>query len=240
MTRARASALGAAAALLWLLLGLWLAPRLGLHIDEASYLTADLERMPWFAAARAGNPAAWQPETLHYFWRYTVQDCHPFLLRLLTGLTMLALPAGGGGDGIPLAWRLPNIIIGTLAMGMVTAVAARLWGLAGWLGAAAALLASPRFLAYAFLATNDPTVTFLGALAALAAWAWLPRKRCWLIVPAALATAERYAMMGQHPMALRSADAAMQGLQQGTVDYLRAQDIAMTSRAVIEQQRKKR
>ena len=57
---------------------------------------------------------------------------------------------------------------------------------------------------------------------------------------AALATAERYAMMGQHPMARRSADAAMQGLQQGTVDYLRAQDIAMTSRAVIEQQRKKR
>ena len=57
---------------------------------------------------------------------------------------------------------------------------------------------------------------------------------------AALATAERYAMMGQHPMALRSADAAMQGLQQGTVDYLRAQDIAMTSRAAIEQQRKKR
>jgi predicted Zn-dependent protease len=57
---------------------------------------------------------------------------------------------------------------------------------------------------------------------------------------AALATAERFAMMGQHPMALRSADAAMQGLQAGTVDYLRAQDIAMTSRAAIEQQRKKR
>ncbi|BBF68070.1 M48 family metalloprotease [Sphingomonas bisphenolicum] len=57
---------------------------------------------------------------------------------------------------------------------------------------------------------------------------------------AALATAERYAMMGEHPMALRSADAAMQGLQAGTVDYLRAQDIAMTSRAAIEQQLKKR
>ncbi|WP_026149779.1 M48 family metalloprotease [Sphingobium xenophagum] len=57
---------------------------------------------------------------------------------------------------------------------------------------------------------------------------------------AALATAERYAMMDQHPMALRSADAAMQGLKPGTVDYLRAQDIAMVSRAAIEQQRKKR
>ena len=57
---------------------------------------------------------------------------------------------------------------------------------------------------------------------------------------AALATAERYEMMAQYPMALRSADAAMQGLKPGTVDYLRAQDIAMVSRAAIEQQRKKR
>lgn len=57
---------------------------------------------------------------------------------------------------------------------------------------------------------------------------------------AALATAERYALLGEHSMALRSADAAMQGLKAGTVDYLRAQDIAMTSRAAVEQQRKKR
>ncbi len=57
---------------------------------------------------------------------------------------------------------------------------------------------------------------------------------------AALATAERYSMMAQYPMALRSADAAMQGLKPGTVDYLRAQDIAMVSRAAIEQTRKKR
>ncbi len=57
---------------------------------------------------------------------------------------------------------------------------------------------------------------------------------------AALATAERYSMMGQDAMALRSADAAMQGLKPGTVDYLRAQDIAMVSRAAVEQQRKRR
>ncbi|AMK16983.1 MULTISPECIES: M48 family metalloprotease [Sphingobium] len=57
---------------------------------------------------------------------------------------------------------------------------------------------------------------------------------------AALATAERYALMGDNQMALRSADAAMQGLKPGTVDYLRAQDIAMVSRAAVEQKRKKR
>ena len=57
---------------------------------------------------------------------------------------------------------------------------------------------------------------------------------------AALATAERYALMGQDQMALRSADAAMQALKPGSVDYLRAQDIAMVSRAAIEQKRKKK
>jgi predicted Zn-dependent protease len=57
---------------------------------------------------------------------------------------------------------------------------------------------------------------------------------------AALATAERFALMGQDAMAMRSADAAMQGLKPGTNDYLRAQDIAMTSRASVEQKRKKR
>ncbi|HKY80202.1 MAG TPA: M48 family metalloprotease [Sphingobium sp.] len=57
---------------------------------------------------------------------------------------------------------------------------------------------------------------------------------------AALATAERYALMGEDQMALRSADAAMQGLKAGTIDYLRAQDIAMVSRAAVEQKRKKR
>lgn len=59
-------------------------------------------------------------------------------------------------------------------------------------------------------------------------------------VRAALASAERFAMMGQNEMALRSADMAMQGLKPGTVDYLRAQDIAMTSRALVEQKRKKK
>lgn len=59
-------------------------------------------------------------------------------------------------------------------------------------------------------------------------------------VRAALASAERFAMMGQDAMALRSADTAMQGLKPGTVDYLRAQDIAMTSRALVEQKRKKK
>ena len=47
-------------------------------------------------------------------------------------------------------------------------------------------------------------------------------------------------MTPQATLEVRSADVAVQGLKPGTVDYLRAQDIAMTSRAAVEQQRKKR
>lgn len=57
---------------------------------------------------------------------------------------------------------------------------------------------------------------------------------------AALATAERYQMTGNDQLALLSADQAMQGLKPGTIDYLRAQDISMVSRAAVESQRKRR
>jgi predicted Zn-dependent protease len=57
---------------------------------------------------------------------------------------------------------------------------------------------------------------------------------------AALATAERYSMQGQDALALRSADAALQGLKEGTTDWLRAQDISMVSRAAIEAQGRKK
>jgi len=206
MPRGRAALLGLLAGGLWLALGLWQAPRLGLHIDEAAYLTADLQRQPWFAAACAGEPAAWQPAALQRFWSYNEYDCHPFLLRLLTGLVLQYLPddqehlpgvrpepGAEGGDvrqsvpqSVPRAWRLPNILLGAVAAGAVTAVTAHWWGVLGGLGAAAALLASPRFLAYALLATHDPTVAFLAVLTGLAAAQWLMTPRQWLIVPLAL------------------------------------------------------
>ena len=48
---------------------------------------------------------------------------------------------------------------------------------------------------------------------------------------AALATAERYSLEGQSALALPHAERAMMGLAVGTPDWLRAQDIAMVSRA---------
>jgi predicted Zn-dependent protease len=56
---------------------------------------------------------------------------------------------------------------------------------------------------------------------------------------AALATAERYEMEGQYPLALRHAEVALGGIQSNSPDYLRAQDIAMVSRAALEKGRKK-
>lgn len=57
---------------------------------------------------------------------------------------------------------------------------------------------------------------------------------------AALATAESRAMMGDYPVALRSAEAAMAGLKEGTTDYLRAQDIAMVARSELDATKKKK
>lgn len=57
---------------------------------------------------------------------------------------------------------------------------------------------------------------------------------------AALATAERYQLTGQNTLALRHAERALEGIQPGSQDYLRAQDLAMVARAALEKDRKKR
>jgi predicted Zn-dependent protease len=51
---------------------------------------------------------------------------------------------------------------------------------------------------------------------------------------AALATAERYNLIGQPALALANAEQAMLGIPVGTPDWLRAQDIAMVSRSAVQ------
>jgi len=57
---------------------------------------------------------------------------------------------------------------------------------------------------------------------------------------AALATAERYNLEGNAKLAMVSAETAMRGIPPGTPDYLRAQDIAMVSRAEVDKKGKKK
>jgi predicted Zn-dependent protease len=57
---------------------------------------------------------------------------------------------------------------------------------------------------------------------------------------AALATAERYNLEGNAKLAMVSAETALRGIPQGTPDYLRAQDIAMVSRAEVDRNKKGR
>ena len=58
---------------------------------------------------------------------------------------------------------------------------------------------------------------------------------------AALASAERYSLEGRQPaLALRNAEMAMQGLPQGSPDWIRAQDISLVARAEVERERKRR
>ena len=57
---------------------------------------------------------------------------------------------------------------------------------------------------------------------------------------AALATAERSNLEGKPQLALASAQVAMKGIPAGTPDYLRAQDIAMVSRAELKKKKNRK
>lgn len=57
---------------------------------------------------------------------------------------------------------------------------------------------------------------------------------------ALLATAERYNLTRQPQLALASARAAMQGIERGSPDWLRAQDIALVAEADVERLKKRR
>lgn len=56
---------------------------------------------------------------------------------------------------------------------------------------------------------------------------------------AALATAERYSLEGKAAPALHSAEQAMTGLEKGTPDWIRAQDIAMVSKNALEKRKRR-
>jgi predicted Zn-dependent protease len=56
---------------------------------------------------------------------------------------------------------------------------------------------------------------------------------------AALATAERSNLEAKPKLALASAERAMKGIPAGTPDWLRAQDIAMVSRAELKDKKRK-
>jgi len=57
---------------------------------------------------------------------------------------------------------------------------------------------------------------------------------------AALASAERYVLQGNAPLALQSAEQAMGSLPDGSADWIRAQDIAILARDAVERERRRR
>ena len=58
------------------------------------------------------------------------------------------------------------------------------------------------------------------------------------IARAALASAERYDLQGQAPLAMRNANIAMAGIPKGTPDWLRAQDISMVATNQVDSKRR--
>jgi len=60
------------------------------------------------------------------------------------------------------------------------------------------------------------------------------------VAHAALATAERYSLEGRPALALASAENALRGIPEGSADWIRAQDISMTARTAVEEERRRR
>ncbi len=56
---------------------------------------------------------------------------------------------------------------------------------------------------------------------------------------AQLASAERFMLQGNYPGALRSSEIAMRGVEQGSADWIRAQDVKLIAQAEIEKKRDK-
>jgi predicted Zn-dependent protease len=57
---------------------------------------------------------------------------------------------------------------------------------------------------------------------------------------AAMASAERFHLQGQAKLALANAEFAVKGLPQGSADWIRAQDLALVSRATVDEEKRKR
>ena len=60
------------------------------------------------------------------------------------------------------------------------------------------------------------------------------------VARASLATAERNNLQGNPKLALSSAETAMKGIPAGSPDYLRAQDIAMVSKAELQKKKNRK
>jgi predicted Zn-dependent protease len=57
---------------------------------------------------------------------------------------------------------------------------------------------------------------------------------------AAMASAERYHLQGQSRLALANAEFALKGLPQGSADWIRAQDLALVSRAQVDEEKRRK
>lgn len=57
---------------------------------------------------------------------------------------------------------------------------------------------------------------------------------------AAMASAERFHLQGQARLALANAEFAVKGLPQGSPDWIRAQDLALVSKATVDEEKRKR
>jgi 4-amino-4-deoxy-L-arabinose transferase-like glycosyltransferase len=143
--------------------------------DEPHYASAGIQYAQWWGRVLRFDLSALSRDQIEAAWHFNHE--HPPLLKVATGFAQLLF--GGASSGLT-AMRLPAAKCFAFAVAAVFLFLVPVWGRAGALFAAAALMLMPRFFAHAHFAALDMPIAawffITAALAAVAAernsWPW--------------------------------------------------------------------
>lgn len=143
----------------------------GITTDEPIYMGQGLRIAQWFREAAASFAAGdfrtpFGRDTLDEAW-YAGKDQQPPLVKVISGLSSIALPAGLGTTS-PL--RTPGAMLFAAAVTALYLFCSGRWGVRAGLAAACSLFLLPRAFAHAHYATLDIPVASLVFLTAVAFW----------------------------------------------------------------------
>ena len=135
----------------------------GIPRDESIYFYAADRFADWFEASTQGKIDALSPQSLERGFKFNRE--HPMLMKSLFGLSHRYLHQRWGwiDDGI-LAYRLPSMLLATLAIYLSVLLAFALGGFWTALSAGLFLMSMPRLFFHAHLACFDLPVTCMWLL----------------------------------------------------------------------------
>ena len=155
-------------------------PEIGVPRDESFYLDAADRAADWVEMLLDPNVAAFERKAIDHGFRYNHE--HPVLMKLLFGVSHRWLHTKWGLIDQHLdAYRLPTVVMASLAVWLTWLLGCMIRGRAVGLVAAVSLAAMPRVFFHSHLACFDAPVMFMW-LAVCYAFLRAMRHRGWAVV----------------------------------------------------------